>query len=186
MVREAARAGLKVAAHCMTEAGARNAVEAGVASIEHGFTMTDETLALAKRRRVVLVGTDFTRELLDSFGLGGAARRRSWTGCGGRGRRGRPWPSAPTSLAGGRPVAGSWAMSQVRSYVEVGHLARARHPADDDHERRAPARRGGGPRRHPPGHGRRHRGHPRQARQDILALEDVVFVMKDGRVVKRP
>src|SRR4029453_2905768 len=36
VVQEAARSGLKVAAHCMTDAGARSAVEAGVASVEHG------------------------------------------------------------------------------------------------------------------------------------------------------
>ncbi|HEX8422176.1 MAG TPA: amidohydrolase family protein, partial [Pyrinomonadaceae bacterium] len=49
MVAEAASAGVKLAAHCVTEQGARNAAEAGVASIEHGFIMSDEALALAKR-----------------------------------------------------------------------------------------------------------------------------------------
>src|SRR5688572_11410960 len=44
VIEEAARAGLKVAAHCWTEAGARNAAEAGVASIEHGVAMSNETL----------------------------------------------------------------------------------------------------------------------------------------------
>lgn len=60
MVQEAAAVGLKVAAHCWTHAGAHNAAEAGVASIEHGFAMTDEDLALAKENGVVLVGTEFT------------------------------------------------------------------------------------------------------------------------------
>src|SRR5437868_5987187 len=60
MVEEAAKAGLKVAAHCWTHAGAHNAAEAGVASIEHGFAMTDEDLELAKKNHVVLVGTEFT------------------------------------------------------------------------------------------------------------------------------
>ena len=60
IVDEARRAGLKVAAHCATDTGARNAAEAGVASIEHGFTMSDEALQLAKKNNVVLVGTDFT------------------------------------------------------------------------------------------------------------------------------
>lgn len=59
MVDEAARAGLKVAAHCWTRAGAHNAALAGVASIEHGFDMPDEDLALAKKNGVVLVGTDY-------------------------------------------------------------------------------------------------------------------------------
>jgi imidazolonepropionase-like amidohydrolase len=60
MVEEAHRDGLKLAAHCWTEAGARNAAEAGVDSIEHGEMMTNEDLQLAKKNHVVLVGTDFT------------------------------------------------------------------------------------------------------------------------------
>jgi len=61
IVQEAAAAGLKVAAHCWTHAGAHNAAEAGVASIEHGFAMTDEDLQLAKKNGVVLVGTEFSQ-----------------------------------------------------------------------------------------------------------------------------
>ncbi len=59
IVDEAARHGLKVAAHCWTRSGAHNAALAGVASIEHGFDMTDEDLALAKKNGVVLVGTEY-------------------------------------------------------------------------------------------------------------------------------
>ena len=60
MVEETHRAGLKLAAHCWTRAGAHNAAEAGVDSIEHGQMMTNEDLQLAKKNHVVLVGTDFT------------------------------------------------------------------------------------------------------------------------------
>ena len=59
MIDEAAEAGLKLIAHCWTKAGAHNAAAAGVASIEHGFDMTDEDLELAKKNNVVLVGTDY-------------------------------------------------------------------------------------------------------------------------------
>ncbi len=59
MIDEAARAGVKLAAHCWTLPGARNAALAGVASIEHGFDMTDEVLEISKRNNVVLVGTDY-------------------------------------------------------------------------------------------------------------------------------
>lgn len=59
MIDEAARAGVKLAAHCWTLPGARNAALASVASIEHGFDMTDEVLEIAKRNGVVLVGTDY-------------------------------------------------------------------------------------------------------------------------------
>ena len=60
MVEQAHLAGLKLAAHCWTRAGAHNAAEAGVDSIEHGQMMTNEDLQLAKKNHVVLVGTDFT------------------------------------------------------------------------------------------------------------------------------
>jgi imidazolonepropionase-like amidohydrolase len=58
VVKEAAKAGLKVAAHGYTRAGARNAIEAGVASLEHGYDLTDDDLRLAKQKKVVLVGMD--------------------------------------------------------------------------------------------------------------------------------
>ncbi|HEX8367854.1 MAG TPA: amidohydrolase family protein [Pyrinomonadaceae bacterium] len=69
IVAEAANAGLKVAAHAWTERGTRNAAEAGVASIEHGMNMSDETLQIAKRNNVVLVGTEFTAKLFEHLGL---------------------------------------------------------------------------------------------------------------------
>jgi imidazolonepropionase-like amidohydrolase len=59
MVAEAARAGLKLAAHAWTHQGAHNAAEAGVASIEHGFAMTNDDLETAKKNNVVLVGTEY-------------------------------------------------------------------------------------------------------------------------------
>jgi imidazolonepropionase-like amidohydrolase len=70
IVDEAHRAGLKVAAHCMTTEGARNAALGGVDSIEHGFRMTDEVLQLAKDKGVVLVGTDFTEKAANLLGPG--------------------------------------------------------------------------------------------------------------------
>jgi imidazolonepropionase-like amidohydrolase len=59
MVDEAGRAGLKLAAHCWTRQGAHNAALAGVASIEHGFDLTDDDLKLAKKNNVTLVGTEY-------------------------------------------------------------------------------------------------------------------------------
>jgi imidazolonepropionase-like amidohydrolase len=69
IVDEAGKAGLKVAAHCMTEQGARNAIEGGVASVEHGFRMPDELLQLAKQKKIVLVGTDFPEKAAEYLGL---------------------------------------------------------------------------------------------------------------------
>jgi imidazolonepropionase-like amidohydrolase len=76
IVAEAGSAGLKVAAHCMTEQGARNAAEAGVASIEHGFRMSDEALQLARRNNVMLVGTDFTEQAAEYLGLPSIVAKR--------------------------------------------------------------------------------------------------------------
>jgi imidazolonepropionase-like amidohydrolase len=68
VVDEARNAGLKVAAHCVTKRGARNAAEAGVASIEHGWILDQEEFDLMKKNNVVLVGTDFTIKSLRAMG----------------------------------------------------------------------------------------------------------------------
>ena len=52
----AAAAGVKLAAHAWTEAGAHNAAAAGVDSIEHGLHLTDADLTLMKQNGVALVG----------------------------------------------------------------------------------------------------------------------------------
>lgn len=66
---------MKIAAHVQTERGARAAIEAGVASIEHAWTVTDEDLALAKKNNVVLVSTDFTEKVLRANGMDEATAR---------------------------------------------------------------------------------------------------------------
>lgn len=69
LVAEAARAGVRVAAHCATDAGARIATEGGVASVEHAYEASTETLALMKKNGVVLVGTDFTKTAAREMGM---------------------------------------------------------------------------------------------------------------------
>ncbi len=59
-IEEAHAAGVKLAAHAWTAAGALNAAKAGVDSIEHGVVITDEALAIAKRNNVALVPIPFT------------------------------------------------------------------------------------------------------------------------------
>jgi imidazolonepropionase-like amidohydrolase len=71
LVAEAARAGLKVAAHCATEAGTRIAAQGGVASVEHAYDVSTEALQLMKKNGVYLVGTDFTRTAEQAMGLEG-------------------------------------------------------------------------------------------------------------------
>ena len=59
-IEEAHLAGVKLATHAWTAAGALNAAKAGVDSIEHGVVISDEALAIAKKNNVVLVPTPFT------------------------------------------------------------------------------------------------------------------------------
>lgn len=75
VIEEASRAGLKVAAHAWTEAGTRNAAEAGVASIEHGFSATKETLLIAKRNGVALVPTPVTETGFRELNLSGSYQK---------------------------------------------------------------------------------------------------------------
>lgn len=59
IVQEAGRHGLKVAAHAHGMEGIKAAVRAGVASIEHGSMIDDETAALMKQRGTYLVPTAY-------------------------------------------------------------------------------------------------------------------------------
>ena len=56
-VEEAQRAGLKVAAHAHGSSGMKNAVRAGVHSIEHATLMDEEAAAMMKRQGVFMVPT---------------------------------------------------------------------------------------------------------------------------------
>ena len=56
-VAEARRFGRKSTAHAQGAPGIRNAIDAGVASIEHGFQLTDELIADMKTRGIYLVAT---------------------------------------------------------------------------------------------------------------------------------
>ena len=59
MVEEAARHGVKVAAHAHGTEGIKAAVRAGVASIEHGSMLDDEAIQLMKERGTYLVPTTY-------------------------------------------------------------------------------------------------------------------------------
>ncbi|MGI0149349.1 MAG: amidohydrolase family protein, partial [Thermoplasmata archaeon] len=69
MVAEAGAAGVKVAAHAVTDRGARAAAEARVGSIEHGTDMSEETRALVKKNGVIVVPTPFTPFLIRQMGI---------------------------------------------------------------------------------------------------------------------
>ena len=70
-VDEAHRAGIPVAVHVYAGDALDNAIEAGVDSIEHGFDLTDEQLKRMKAKGIFLVGTDFPRAHLDIVGTSG-------------------------------------------------------------------------------------------------------------------
>ena len=75
VIEEAALAGLKVAAHCWTEAGALNAAKAGVASIEHGVAISNEALEIAKRNGIAVVPIPFTETEAREFKTPGANKQ---------------------------------------------------------------------------------------------------------------
>ena len=56
-IDEAHRHGLRVAAHAIGTQGIKNALRAGIDSIEHGTMLDDEAIALLKERNVYLVPT---------------------------------------------------------------------------------------------------------------------------------
>jgi len=81
-IEEAHLAGVKLAAHAWTAAGALNAAKAGVDSIEHAVEITDEALAIAKQNNVAIVPTPFPESdavLRDAAGSNKEANKRWFT-----------------------------------------------------------------------------------------------------------
>lgn len=67
-VEETHAAGLKIAIHVYGDDPGRAVVLAGADSIEHGFELSDDLLRLMKEKGTVLVGTDFPTEHLVQMG----------------------------------------------------------------------------------------------------------------------
>jgi imidazolonepropionase-like amidohydrolase len=77
---EAHAAGLAVSVHVMGGEAARNVILGGADSIEHGFYLSDELLQLMKEKETWLVGTEFPRahlEKLDPAGTMGQAKEEA-------------------------------------------------------------------------------------------------------------
>ena len=72
-VEEAAKYGARVTAHAHGAEGIKNAVQAGVQSIEHGSLMDDEAIRLMKERGVYLVADIYNGDYIASEG-----RRQGW------------------------------------------------------------------------------------------------------------
>lgn len=67
-VDEAGKFGLKVAAHAHGTQGIKDAVKAGVASIEHGTSLVDEAIQLMKERGTYLVADIYDDEYIQGEG----------------------------------------------------------------------------------------------------------------------
>ena len=190
IVEEARGAGLRVAAHCLTERGARNAAEAGVASIEHGLRMSDEALAAARRNGVVLVGTDFPERMALQLGQGPEFARVFHAMFLERLKRAY---RAGVTMAYGTDAfftvpgetRGTLALAYLDSYTEAGVPApyvlrmmttNAARLLGVERERGALR----------PGLYADIVATPGDPLADITALRRVAFVMKEGKVVRRP
>lgn len=77
-VYEAHAAGKYAMAHAYGPTAIRNALEAGVLSIEHGNFLDEETAAAMKARGAYLVPTLVTYEMLDRFGEAGHLPEINW------------------------------------------------------------------------------------------------------------
>src|SRR5438105_1839722 len=185
LVDEAARARLKVAAHCATDAGARIATEGGVASVEHGYRASAETLALMTKKGTVLVGTDFTREQSHAMGMDpyhGLVVERL-----------KRAVAAGTTMAYGTDVImtlpghtrGTLSMQTIDSFLEAGVPAKTILQAMTVNA----ARLLGVDKELgfiKPGYAADLVATPEDPLENPKTLQHVVFVMKDGRLVRRP
>lgn len=187
VVEEAGKAGLKVAAHCFTPAGAHNAAEGGVASIEHGQFMTDEDLALAKRKGIVLVGTDFSSLVEKQMRAPEVPLHAASVD-----RLKRAMKIGVTMAFGSDVITsapgetrGSIALSNLDTYVEAGVppkivlqmlTTNAARLLGVEKERGAIRA----------GMAADIIAAPANPLEDVTALKKVSFVMKDGRIVRRP
>ncbi len=79
MVEEAARHGVKVAAHAHGSEGIIAAILAGVASIEHGSILTDEAIQLMIERGTYLVPTTYLADAIDLDQLPPPVRKKAET-----------------------------------------------------------------------------------------------------------
>ncbi len=76
-VAEAARMQTRVAVHCTGEPGALYAAQAGVASIDHAYQLSDETMRLMRERQIYAVPTFPSQNILPRTPA--RLRRRRWS-----------------------------------------------------------------------------------------------------------
>jgi len=184
LLAEAHAAGVKLAAHCWTHAGAHNAAEAGVDSIEHGFQMTDDDLQLAKKNNVTLVGTEFTEKMTEAFG--NPWEHKTWVD------RLRRAYKIGVNMAFGTDVdialpgetRGTLAVDYIQSWTDAGVP-----PADTLRAMTVNAARLLGVDKErgflKPGYAADIIATPENPAENIQTLRKVSFVMKDGAIIKQ-
>jgi imidazolonepropionase-like amidohydrolase len=74
-VDEAKKSGIKVTVHVQGGTAARNVILGGAAAIEHGFELDDDLLRLMKEKGTFLVGTDVGYDSNISWGLDSSSAR---------------------------------------------------------------------------------------------------------------
>ena len=189
VVEEAAAAGLKVAAHVWTRAGAHNAIAAGVATVEHLNGVADDDLDVARRTGVVAVFTPFPEAALQQMRSPDQARSEYAQEI----DRLRSARQRGVSIAFGSDAItefpgmtrGATAMEWIGSYAAAGFTAKEILASMTTTAARAlgvDAQRGV--------------IRPQMAAdiiatsanplEDIRALKRVEFVMKNGRVIRKP
>jgi imidazolonepropionase-like amidohydrolase len=180
---------LKVATHVWTREGAHNAAAAGVASLEHLNGISDADLAVAKRNGVVAVFTPFPewvlRRFRDSLGAGKEYQQEL--------DRLRAGMKVGVTIAFGTDETlslpgydrGTLAITWVDSYKAAGMPAKAILQAMTINAARllgVESERGA----IRPGLAADIIAVPGDPINDIGALKQVNFVMKNGRVFRRP
>ncbi|HEX8500263.1 MAG TPA: amidohydrolase family protein [Pyrinomonadaceae bacterium] len=184
IVEEAAAAGLRVAAHCDSDLDARNAIAGGVASIEHGPGMTEETLLLMKKAGVVLVGTDFPEGVAKEQGYQPTLAPRFYERLQRAHKVGAPMAFGTDVLLTRREKGrGAYALDFLENYVRVGmRPAEILRMMTTDAARLVGVEQQRG--RIAPGLAADVIATPADPLADVGALRQVNFVMKDGKVFR--
>lgn len=184
IVEEAAAAGLKVAAHCDSDLDARNSIAGGVASIEHGPGMTEETLLLMKKAGVVLVGTDFPEGIAKEQGYQPTLAPRFYERLQRAYKVGAPMAFGTDVLLTKREKGrGAYALDFLENYVRVGmRPAEILRMMTTDAARLVGVEKQRGAIR--VGLAADIIATPADPLADVNALKLVNFVMKDGKVFK--
>ncbi len=189
VIEEATKMGLKVAAHCQTKQGGHNAAEAGVASIEHNWSLTKDEYDLMKKRDVVLVSTDGTVKVKKEWMKDEAAARKDYQ----RGIQAiKTAHESGVKLAFGTDVMvdirgetrGTLAMSYIECFVDAGIPTKTIFQALTINAAKLlgiESERG----LLRPGMAADIIATPENPLDNILTLKQVKFVMKDGKIIKK-